>query len=405
MAAKLAGLRVIYALGYAARMAGSQRSLAITLEELVPEPLSATVVLPEAAAEVVEEFEAVGATVEIITEPGELASRERTLDNVSPIRLATVALRDYSQYAARWSRLLRRLKPDIVHCNDRRALALVGPIARLHGIPVVWHARGVSDSSRRFRWALGLTRPHVVAVADAVRRTVPQKFDTTVVYNPFPAPPKQSHATGRDVRGLCASSPVPYKGVHHLIRALARLGEAGDPVPPIDWACRAATAHERRYLEDCLALARQLGVKPHFSHVGWRASARELYDGYDFLLLPTVDEEQFRFADGETIHSKGSEGFPRVVVEAMARGVVPIASRVAGVPEAVTHDQDGLLVAPGDVDGLAAALRRICDPEQRNRLASAAVATAQAYEPSKTASGLLEVYHRLTGLAVMTASR
>ena len=41
---------------------------------------------------------------------------------------------------------------------------------------------------------------------------------------------------------------------------------------------------------------------------------------------------------------------PRAL-EAMACGVVPVATRVGGVPELITHGEDGFLEAVGDIDG------------------------------------------------------
>jgi glycosyltransferase involved in cell wall biosynthesis len=68
-------------------------------------------------------------------------------------------------------------------------------------------------------------------------------------------------------------------------------------------------------------------------------------------------------ADGD------AEGLPNVVLEAMAEGVPVVASRHAGIPEAVAHEETGLLVPPGDAEALAAALRRLIhDPDLRRSL-------------------------------------
>lgn len=62
------------------------------------------------------------------------------------------------------------------------------------------------------------------------------------------------------------------------------------------------------------------------------------------------------------------EQFGRVAVEAMASGVPVIASDVGSLPEVV--GDAGILVPPGDVDALAAALRRLDDdPQLRHDLA------------------------------------
>lgn len=74
------------------------------------------------------------------------------------------------------------------------------------------------------------------------------------------------------------------------------------------------------------------------------------------------------------------EGLPMAMLEAMAWGVVPVVTPVGSIPEVVTDDRDGLLVSPGDVDGIAKALQRLVeDPELTSRLAGAARRTAEQH--------------------------
>ena len=68
------------------------------------------------------------------------------------------------------------------------------------------------------------------------------------------------------------------------------------------------------------------------------------YQDATVLVLPSLTE---------------SESFGMTLIEAMACGTPVIGSRVGGIPFVVTHDQDGLLVSPGDAVDLAEAVTRI----------------------------------------------
>ena len=78
------------------------------------------------------------------------------------------------------------------------------------------------------------------------------------------------------------------------------------------------------------------------------------------------------------IHSSTlPEPFGRVVVEGMLSGNPVIATDAGGVREIIEDGITGLLVAPGDVDGLVAAVRHVlADPAFGARLGEAARASA-----------------------------
>src|SRR5450432_1629410 len=66
------------------------------------------------------------------------------------------------------------------------------------------------------------------------------------------------------------------------------------------------------------------------------------------------------------------ESFGLVALEAMACGVVPVATRVGGVPELVTHGEDGYLEAVGDIAGQAARVAALLmDDDLQYRMAKA----------------------------------
>lgn len=98
------------------------------------------------------------------------------------------------------------------------------------------------------------------------------------------------------------------------------------------------------------------------------------YDQADLFALPSV-----------------SEGTPKVLLEAMARGCPVVASRVGGIPTAVEHEQRGLLFESGDVDGLAAALTRLAqDRSLRERCQREAWAFSRLHTLEESTSVMLE---------------
>ena len=87
------------------------------------------------------------------------------------------------------------------------------------------------------------------------------------------------------------------------------------------------------------------------------------YDRADVMLIPSIWQEPFGL----------------VVAEAMARGLPVIASNKGGPAEIISHDVDGLLVEPGNVQELATAITMLCEsPTTCQRLGQAARSTVQA---------------------------
>jgi glycosyltransferase involved in cell wall biosynthesis len=99
--------------------------------------------------------------------------------------------------------------------------------------------------------------------------------------------------------------------------------------------------------------------------------------------------ELFHAADA-SILSSSWENFPHTVVEALAVGTPVLATSVGGVAEVVRDGENGLLVASGDVDGLASAVRRYFEDEAlRERLRAAAADSVREYD-SEIVFGRLE---------------
>ena len=109
---------------------------------------------------------------------------------------------------------------------------------------------------------------------------------------------------------------------------------------------------------------------------------------------PLPRDEALRVVAGATagLLSSAWENLPHSAVEALSVGVPMVATAVGGVPEVVRDGENGLLVAPGRPEELAAAMRRVLEePGLRDRLAAAA-------KPSVEAISSDAIYTRLESL-------
>lgn len=156
----------------------------------------------------------------------------------------------------------------------------------------------------------------------------------------FDAPPVRSRSAHRLI-GI-GSLERPYKGVDTLLFAMAQCRAAGVELS-LTWL---GDGRLRRPLEE---LAGQLGVGSQVKFVGTvpAASVREYLDAADLFVLPSR-----------------TEGMPRALLEAQARGLPCIASRVGGVPE---HTHPAALVEPAVAHKLARRLTRFVQDERFRR--------------------------------------
>ncbi len=143
---------------------------------------------------------------------------------------------------------------------------------------------------------------------------------------------EEGHAAAVDkrlegcVRLLSVGRLERAKGVEVVLRTVAELRGRGVPVL-LDLA---GDGPERSYFED---LARELGIAGQVRFHGWlsRPSLGSLYGQAHLLLLPS-----------------SSEGWPKVLSEGMAYGVVPLASAVGSVPGYLAHFRVGRVLGASD---------------------------------------------------------
>jgi glycosyltransferase involved in cell wall biosynthesis len=156
---------------------------------------------------------------------------------------------------------------------------------------------------------------------------------------------------------MCVGPVTPAKGYDVLIAALARLTE-------LTWrcVCLGAMTAAPEFVARMQREIRGAALEHRVILAGARRGP-ELAAAYGVADL--------------LVHPSRAETYGMVVAEALSRGLPVIAGHVGGVPESlgVTRDgrMPGLLIPPGDITGLADALRLwLCDEDLRRGLRDAA---------------------------------
>jgi len=109
-----------------------------------------------------------------------------------------------------------------------------------------------------------------------------------------------------------------------------------------------------------------IGDGPDRSQAEWMAVKKKIHDRVLFLGKQDRINEKLAVADVLLLPSE-LESFGLAALEAMACEVVPIATRVGGVPEVVEHGVSGFLAEVGDVDTMSGYAIDLLDDEAKLR--------------------------------------
>jgi len=266
--------------------------------------------------------------------------------------------------------LFRRHRISTVHSHEF-TMAVYGTAAtRLAGLPHLITMHGgltVCKAMRRrvaLRWAIRSSEHAVV-----VSRATQAQFSTdlgipgdllTVVPNGVPAIAGDADRVRAEfgiTPGECVILAVGtlerHKGHLGLLAALAALPREG---PLARWRLVIAGGRGGDQREALERYTRESGLSSKVHIVTARNDIADLQAMADVFAMPSL-----------------WEGLPMALLEAMVAGRAIVASATAGIPEAIVDGQEGLLVPPGDVDALGAALRALIpDAALRASLGAAA---------------------------------
>jgi glycosyltransferase involved in cell wall biosynthesis len=320
---------------------------------------------------------------------GEL--RQRAKEGLDLLPLAPKTEMDLTA-AWRLSRIIKQLKPDIVHAHDPHGVAMaalaLSMSTQLAKPPLVaarrvdFHLRGSSLSRWKYRQV-----DCFICASEAIRAMlvgdgVPAARAVTVhegidVERVEAAPPAKLHEEfwlphHAPIAGNVAAL-VPHKGQRHLI-------EAARVVLPQVPDARFVIAGEGELRP---ALERQIKdhhLEKHVLLAGFRPDVLSLHKAFDIFVMSSV-----------------TEGLGTSLLDAMAAGKPIVATDTGGIPEVVIHGETGILVPPRDHDAMAQAIVTLLkNDELRRTMGEAGRARARKmFSAERMVQDTLRVYQRV----------
>ena len=284
-------------------------------------------------------------------------------------------------YVVRLSRLLRRLRPAVVHSNGLK-MHVLSALATPAGSALVWHlhdflasrpvmARLLRRLAPRARLAIANSRsvaedaarvwgarPRVVTVYNAVDV---ERFAAAGPVAPLDELAGVAEAPPGTVRVGLVATLAMWKGHEVFLRALARVAP---DVPVRGYVVSGAvyrTAGSEASIDALRTLARELGIADRVAFTGFVPDAAAVMRALDVVVHASTRPEPFGL----------------VIAEAMAAGRAVLVSAAGGASELGTDNEDVVAYPPGDVDALAGHIARVArDGALRARLGARARQTA-----------------------------
>lgn len=296
-----------------------------------------------------------------------------------------------------WSRMRtlprvpEELQIDLVHAHGYESNYLIAALCLLfpqwRRLPTVVTAHGWIETSPWLRFKSTLDRLAArradvrIASAQAHAHRLPSVFGhNTVVHNGV-RPPAEDHSPRASKCGRAPTEPIvvgavgrlsPEKRVDLVLRAGARLINAGHDIQILI----VGGGDERQALEN---LATDLQIADRVTFTGLVADPDTWYRKMTLL-----------------VQASDTEGTPRTVIEAMARCIPVVATRVGDVPALLDAGTCGLLVEPGDPSQIADAVEALVTDQ--HLAGSLAHRARQRFEDNFTIEamerGVADCYHQ-----------
>lgn len=258
-------------------------------------------------------------------------------------------------------------KPLIIHAHSADFHLFYSELPQLLKQWLSWSFRKctrfivLSDSWKKFYIEnLGLKPEQVIVLPNAVRipAQIPQHVDSNQVFFLFLGRIGQRKGAF-DLINAFASLPAQEK-------SKAKLTMAGDGD-----------------VEKARSLIQTLNLVDHITILDWvdKEKRDELLAKADVFVLPSYNE-----------------GLPMALLEAMSWGLAVITTKVGGIPEVVTQNQNGLLLNPGDIQQLSEAMQSlIADNNLRISLGNNARISVKHLDINNYLTSLKYIYASVVG--------
>jgi len=256
-------------------------------------------------------------------------------------------------------RLIKEWHPDVIHVHFAvPAGALAWALSKLTGIPYVMTVHlgdvpgGVPEKTASwFKWVLPFTYPiwrdakQVIAVSEFTYQLALKHYPRDIGVIPNGVDLARLRPAGIRVqeppRIVFAGRLMKQKNPLQIVRTLAELKH-------LSWNC--VMLGDGPLMPDVRQEIERHGLQDRFTLPGWVTPEEVLtwFDKSDILFMPSV-----------------SEGLPVVGVQALAKGLAFVVSKIGGFMDIVDDGENGYLVELDNLPGFSNALKKlISDPIQ-----------------------------------------
>lgn len=256
-------------------------------------------------------------------------------------------------------RLIRRWRPDLIHVHFAvPAGALAWALSNLTGTPYVMTVHlgdvpgGVPEKTAGwFKWVMPFTHPiwqaakRVIAVSEFTRQLALEHYRCEIDVIPNGVDLARLKPAGIRVqvppRIVFAGRFMEQKNPLQIVRTLVELAA-------LPWGC--VMIGDGPLMPAIKAAIDGHGLQGRFVLPGWVTPEEVLdwFDESDVLFMPSL-----------------SEGLPVVGVQALAKGLAIVASKIGGFVDIVDEGENGYLVDLTQPTEFSSALRRLLSDEAR----------------------------------------